>query len=82
MFSVSRGGVLRVETVKATMRAMALMGLNSYMLYSEDTFEKFAHKTKQKVDKRTSKDLINAERRKKMAEREELAEAELSVVIV
>ncbi|MBO5269170.1 MAG: family 20 glycosylhydrolase, partial [Clostridia bacterium] len=39
MFSVSRGGVLRVETVKATMRAMALMGLNSYMLYSEDTFE-------------------------------------------
>lgn len=50
--------------------------------YSEDTFEKFAHKTKQKVDKRTSKDLINAERRKKMAEREELAETELSVVIV
>lgn len=39
MFSVSRGGVLRVETVKATMRGMALMGLNSYMLYSEDTFE-------------------------------------------
>ncbi len=39
MFSVSRGGVMRVETVKATMRGMALMGLNSYMLYSEDTFE-------------------------------------------
>ena len=39
MFSVSRGGVLRVETVKATMRSMALMGLSSYMLYSEDTFE-------------------------------------------
>ena len=39
MFSVSRGGVLRVETVKATMRGMALMGLNTYLLYSEDTFE-------------------------------------------
>ena len=39
MFSVSRGGVLRVETVKATMRKMALMGMNTYMLYTEDTFE-------------------------------------------
>ena len=39
MFSVSRGGVMRVETVKATMRGMALMGLNTYMLYSEDTYE-------------------------------------------
>ena len=37
MFSESM--VMRVETVKATMRGMALMGLNSYMLYTEDTYE-------------------------------------------
>ena len=38
MFSESRG-VMRVESVKATMRAMALMGQNTYMLYTEDTYE-------------------------------------------
>ena len=50
--------------------------------FSEDTFEKFAYKSKQKVDKRTPKDLINAKRKEKMAEKEELAETELSVVII
>ena len=39
MIDVSRGIVLTVETVKATMRGMALMGLNTYMLYTEDVYE-------------------------------------------
>ena len=38
MFSVSRAA-LNMETLKATMRGMALMGLNTYLLYAEDTYE-------------------------------------------
>ena len=50
--------------------------------FADDTFEKFAYKSKQKVDKRTPKDLINAKRKEKMAEKEELAETELSFVVI
>ena len=39
MADVSRNSVLRVDTVKMMMRKMALMGLNGYMLYTEDTYE-------------------------------------------
>jgi len=38
MFSVSRAA-LNMDTLKATMRGMALMGLNFYLLYAEDTYE-------------------------------------------
>ena len=39
MPDVSRNAVLRVESVKLMMRKMALMGLNAFMLYTEDTYE-------------------------------------------
>ena len=39
MADVSRNAVLNVANVKLTLRKMALMGLNSYMLYTEDTYE-------------------------------------------
>ncbi len=39
MVDMSRNAVMNVETVKFMMRKMALMGLNSYMLYTEDTYE-------------------------------------------
>ena len=39
MADVSRNSVLRVDTVKLMLRKMALMGLNGYMLYTEDTYE-------------------------------------------
>ncbi|WP_314002859.1 beta-N-acetylhexosaminidase [uncultured Paenibacillus sp.] len=38
MVDVSRNAVLTVDTVKRMLRAMALMGLNRFMLYTEDTF--------------------------------------------
>ena len=39
MVDMSRNAVMRVESVKTMMRAMALMGMNMYMLYTEDTYE-------------------------------------------
>ncbi len=39
MVDVSRGAVLTVDAVKLMLRKMALMGLNTFMLYTEDTYE-------------------------------------------
>ena len=39
MIDVSRNAVLRPGIVKAAMRKIALMGLNMFMLYTEDTYE-------------------------------------------
>lgn len=39
MFDMSRNSVFRSDTIKAIMRKMALMGLNTFMLYTEDTYE-------------------------------------------
>ncbi|MDQ6418809.1 beta-N-acetylhexosaminidase [Paenibacillus sp. LHD-117] len=39
MFDLSRNGVLTVGSFKFLLRKMALMGLNSVMLYMEDTYE-------------------------------------------
>ena len=39
MVDMSRDAVMNVPTVEFTMRRMALMGLNTYMLYTEDTYE-------------------------------------------
>jgi len=43
MFDVSRNAVMRVETVKEIMARMALMGLDTFMLYTEDTYEVEGH---------------------------------------
>ncbi|MBQ8174647.1 MAG: beta-N-acetylhexosaminidase [Clostridia bacterium] len=39
MVDMSRNGVMNVPTVKSMLRKMALMGMNMYMLYTEDTYE-------------------------------------------
>ncbi len=39
MVDVSRNAVLRVDTLKAWLRRLALMGINTLMLYTEDTYE-------------------------------------------
>lgn len=39
MVDMSRDAVMNVPTVKFMMRKMALMGLNAFMLYTEDTYE-------------------------------------------
>ncbi len=39
MVDMSRNAVMNVKTLKAMFRKMALMGLNSYQLYVEDTYE-------------------------------------------
>lgn len=39
MFDVSRNSVLNVPTVKKLLNKTALMGLNMFMLYTEDTYE-------------------------------------------
>ncbi|MFR1358408.1 MAG: hypothetical protein ACLSBB_14380 [Ruthenibacterium lactatiformans] len=39
MLDCSRNAVPRVEAVKMVLRKMALMGLNTLMLYTEDTYE-------------------------------------------
>jgi hypothetical protein len=39
MVDVSRNGVLRPEAMKALMRRCALMGINTFILYAEDTYE-------------------------------------------
>jgi hexosaminidase len=39
MADVSRNGVLTPDAVKALLRRCALMGINTFMLYSEDTYE-------------------------------------------
>lgn len=39
MGDTSRNAVMNVETVKLLLRKMALMGMNMYMLYTEDTYE-------------------------------------------
>ena len=39
MVDMSRDAVMNVKTVKFMLRKMALMGLNMYMLYTEDTYE-------------------------------------------
>ncbi|MBQ8174872.1 MAG: beta-N-acetylhexosaminidase [Clostridia bacterium] len=39
MVDMSRNAVMNVETVKVMLRRMALMGMNAYMLYTEDTYE-------------------------------------------
>jgi len=38
MMDVSRNAVMKPEKVKTLMRAMALMGMNAFMLYTEDTY--------------------------------------------
>jgi len=39
MIDMSRNAVMKVSQVKTMMRKMALMGMNMYMLYTEDTYE-------------------------------------------
>ena len=39
MIDMSRNAVMKVDQVKTMMRKMALMGMNMYMLYTEDTYE-------------------------------------------
>jgi hypothetical protein len=39
MVDASRNGVLKPETVKALMRRCVLMGINTFILYTEDTYE-------------------------------------------
>lgn len=39
MIDMSRNAVMKVDTVKSMLRKMALMGLNMFMLYTEDTYE-------------------------------------------
>ena len=39
MVDMSRDAVMNVPTVKFMLRKMALMGLNAFMLYTEDTYE-------------------------------------------
>ena len=39
MIDVSRNAVMNLKTVKFMMRKMALMGMNTFMLYTEDTYE-------------------------------------------
>ena len=38
MVDMSRNAVMTVDTVKFMLRKMALMGMNMYMLYTEDTY--------------------------------------------
>jgi hypothetical protein len=38
MFDCSRNAVLKVESIKKILRTMALMGLDTFMLYTEDTY--------------------------------------------
>ncbi|MBE6690187.1 MAG: beta-N-acetylhexosaminidase [Ruminococcaceae bacterium] len=39
MVDMSRNAVMNVPTVKMMLRKMALMGMNTFMLYTEDTYE-------------------------------------------
>ena len=39
MVDMSRNAVMKVSAVKTMLRKMALMGMNMYMLYTEDTYE-------------------------------------------
>ncbi len=39
MIDCSRNGVLKADTLKALMRRCALMGINAFILYTEDTYE-------------------------------------------
>ena len=39
MVDMSRNGVMRVESIKTLLRKMAVMGLTTLMLYTEDTYE-------------------------------------------
>ena len=39
MVDVSRNAVMNLPTVKLMMRKMALMGMNAFLLYTEDTYE-------------------------------------------
>lgn len=39
MVDMSRNAVMNVDTVSRMLRKMALMGLNTFMLYTEDTYE-------------------------------------------
>lgn len=39
MVDMSRNAVMRTDTVKMMLRKMAMMGLNTFMLYTEDTYE-------------------------------------------
>lgn len=43
MVDMSRNAVMNLKTVKFMMRKMALMGMNAYMLYTEDTYEVEGH---------------------------------------
>ena len=43
MVDMSRNVVMNVATVKCMLRKMALMGLNTFMLYTEDTYELREH---------------------------------------
>ncbi|MBQ9099524.1 MAG: beta-N-acetylhexosaminidase [Clostridia bacterium] len=39
MVDMSRNAVMNIETVQLMLRKMALMGMNTFMLYTEDTYE-------------------------------------------
>lgn len=39
MMDMSRNAVMNVKTVKLMLRKLALMGMNTFMLYTEDTYE-------------------------------------------
>ena len=39
MFDVSRGGVLTVDSLKFFLRKLAVMGVNTVLLYLEDVYE-------------------------------------------
>ena len=39
MVDMSRNAVMNLKTVKTMLRKIALMGLNTFMLYTEDTYE-------------------------------------------
>ncbi len=39
MVDMSRNAVMKTDTVKTMLRMMARMGMNTYMLYTEDTYE-------------------------------------------
>ena len=43
MVDMSRNAVMKPSTVKTMLRKMAMMGLNTYMLYTEDTYEIEGH---------------------------------------
>ena len=59
MFDMSRNSVFKVSTVKEIMKYMSLMGLNRFMLYTEDTYEVEGYEYFGHMRGRYTKDEIN-----------------------